>query len=120
MPLNFTLWSRVRSPRITVWHGHLRVLWPINVLPRSSIYMFHITVQDPVYYVQGTELNSTSVSKRSDRKIYTSENTPIWFLFTFEGTKKAYRLLNELPNHIKHAASKDIFCKVLKTHNSCF
>ena len=28
----------------------------------------------------------------------------------------APRLWNELPNHIKLAASKDIFCKVLKTH----
>ena len=38
---------------------------------------FQIIVQDPVSCVQSTEWNSSSVSKRFDRKIYTGENAPI-------------------------------------------
>jgi len=38
---------------------------------------FPITVQYPILYTQSTEFNSISVSKRSDRKIYTSDNVPI-------------------------------------------
>jgi len=51
---------------------------------------FQITVQDPVSYIQCIEWNSTTVSKRSDRKIYTSENSLIQVLLTFEGTNKPY------------------------------
>ena len=38
---------------------------------------FQITVQNTVSYIRCIEWNSTSVSKRSDRKIYTSKNAPI-------------------------------------------
>jgi len=38
---------------------------------------FQIIIQDPVSYVQSTEWNSTSVSKRSDRNMCTSEIAPI-------------------------------------------
>jgi len=51
---------------------------------------FQITVQHPVSYVQSTEWNSATVSKRSDSKICTSENVPIRVLFTFDGTKKPH------------------------------
>ena len=42
---NFTLWSRVRSLRITGLHGNLRVQWPINVLLKSckqAIYQLYL------------------------------------------------------------------------------
>jgi len=75
-------------------------------------------------------LSGTALVYLSDPiKMYTSENAPVYVLFTFEGTKchtvmygeksfraSAPRLWNELSNQIKLAASKDIFCKVLKTH----
>ena len=35
---------------------------------------FQIIVQDPVSHIQSTEWNSTTVYKRSDLNIYTSEN----------------------------------------------
>jgi len=70
-----------------------------------------------------------SVSKRSDRKyipvrMFRSESysllrvpkrhTAVYGEKSFRAS--ALRLWNELPNHIKFAESKDIFCKVLKTH----
>ena len=91
------------------------------VPPVLASCMFQITVEDPVSYIQ-----STTLSKWSDMKIYISENAPIWVLFTFEGTKKAKQqcternsapwLWNKLPNHIKVVAIKDIFDKVSKIH----
>jgi len=38
---------------------------------------FQITVLDAVSYIQCIEWYSTTVSKRSDQKIYTSKNAPI-------------------------------------------
>ena len=43
-------------------------------------YMFQITVQDPVSHLQSTEWNSITISKRSNSKVYTSENlSPVHF-----------------------------------------
>ena len=89
---------------------------------------FQLTLQDPVSYVESTAWNSTSVSKRSDKNIpvrmLRSESysllrvptchTVIYGERSFRAS--APRLRNELPNHLKLAASIDIFCKVLKTH----
>ena len=62
-----------------------------NFVPAAlSTCTFQITIQYPVSYIQCIEWNSSNVSKRSDRKIYTREHAPIWVQFTFEGTKKAY------------------------------
>ena len=51
---------------------------------------FQITVKDLVSYNQSTEWNSTTVSKRSDPKVCTSENVLIRVIFTFDSTKKSY------------------------------
>ena len=79
---------------------------------------FQITVQDSVSYVQSTEWKNINVSKRSDRKyipvrMFRSES---YSLLRVPKRHTALRLWNELPNHIKLAASKDIFSKVIKTH----
>jgi len=52
---------------------HLTSVFPAALAP----YTFKITVQDLVSYIQSIEWNSTTVSKRSDRKLYTSENAAI-------------------------------------------
>jgi len=67
----------------------------------------------------------------SDPKVYTSEYVVIGVLLNFDGTntamyiekyfrKSAPRLWNKLPNQIKLAGSKIIFCKVHKTHLSAY
>jgi len=128
-----SLWQTTYSECRTVLH----VWWHLKkgtsntsfVLAALASCTFQIIVQYPVSYIQGTEWNSIILSKWSDMKIYNSENVLFWVLFTFVGTKShtamyreksfrvsALRLWNELPDHIKLAASRDIFCKVLKTH----
>ena len=80
-----------------------------------------ITPQDPVSYIQSTEWNSNTTSKRSDRKLYTTENASIRVLFILESTKShtgmnggksfrssAPRLWNKLPNKFKLASSRHI------------
>ena len=47
--------------------------------------MFQITVQDPVSHIQSTECNNTTVSKRSEPKVHTTENASIRVLFTIDG-----------------------------------
>ena len=86
---------------------------------------FQIIVQDPVSYIQCIEWNNTRVSKRSDHipvRMLRSESysllrvprshTPIYGEKSFRAS--APRLWNTLSNHIKIAANKDIFYKVLK------
>ena len=71
---------------------------------------FKITVQYTVSYIQSTEWNSTSVSERSES--YSLLRVP----------KKPYSnvprdiLLNISSQAMERVASKDIFCKVLKTN----
>ena len=58
--------------------------------------------------------------------IYTTEIDLIWVLFTFDGIEEPFSIVrrnlseHQLPgcgiNHMKLAANKEIFCKVLKTH----
>jgi len=76
---------------------------------------FQIIIQDPVSYLQSTEWNSTIVSKRSDRNIYTSENAPIWVLVTFEGIKKPYSIVRR---EILPSISSQAMKRVSKLHTT--
>ena len=82
-------------------------------------------------FIHSNEWNSTSISKRSDQKIYTTvpvrmPQTESYSLLRVPRSHTASyrersfrtsvpRLWNKLPNHSKLTTSKDIFCKVLKT-----
>ena len=77
---------------------------------------FQITVQDPVSYIQGTERTSMTVFIPFDSKVYTSENTVIWVLFTFESTEKPYS--NEW-REIFLSISSQIIEQAVKSHQAC-
>ena len=83
------------SPDVVLLFGCIR--W-IRSRTKELLYVYQTSrhnnkyycIQDPVSYIQSTEWNNTSVSKPSDRNIYTSENALICVLVIFEGTKKPY------------------------------
>jgi len=55
-------------------------------LPRNINFQ-NLYVQDHISHIQSLEWNSTTVSKESGQKVYTSDNNSIGVLFNLDDTK---------------------------------
>jgi len=76
-------YSECRTVLHVWWHALENGTYNTSFFPAAlASCRFQITVQDSVSYIQYIKWNSTNLSKRSDRKIYTSENfKPVYYVW---------------------------------------